>query len=123
MEREVVVPGAEVDVLRVRTPHHSHVEVLPVERRRGADVAHAKRHVPEPANAARRLGHHALVLAAPAAGNSWTAQAGTAAASTSRTLAAPGRAATAAASRSTCGSASVRRARPRNFAPSAAASG
>src|SRR5262245_17259366 len=115
MQREVVVPGAQVDVLRVGAPHDPHAEVLLVEGARGADVAHAERDVAEPADAARSLGHARFYWP-------WPSRA-TAAARTLVTLAAPGSAATAAASCSTCTSGSARRARARNFLPSAAASG
>src|SRR5262249_52883235 len=56
VQRQVVVPRAEVDVLRVRLPDDAHTERLGVETGGGAHVAHLERHV---AQAADPYGGHA----------------------------------------------------------------
>src|SRR4030095_13133219 len=50
VQRQVVAPRAQVDVVRVGLPHDAHAERVAVEAGREADVAHLEGQVTEPAH-------------------------------------------------------------------------
>src|SRR5690242_21443327 len=48
MQRKIVGPGAEIDIVDIRLPHHPHAEELLIKRPRACQIRHPQCHMSEP---------------------------------------------------------------------------